>query len=161
MTDRQDPAPGRGGIGAVPPEPAPVEQGLSDEERTWGMFAHLFVFLGYIGLPFANWIGPAIPYFMYKDKSRFVRFHALQSFAFQCMVWILGSVLAVPIVLIGVFTAGIGWLLLFPVLVAAWIGTVVYVVILGLKANKGELAEYAVVGAWARQKVYQEDWKPV
>lgn len=162
MTDQQAPLPDRGGIASPPPVPPPLGDGApTSEERTWGMFAHLFVFLGYIGVPFANWIGPAIPYFMFKDKSRFVRFHALQSFAFQTMIWLMGAMLAIPIILFSLVTAGIGFLLLLPVLLVVWVLTVAYVIYLGVKANNGECVEYVIVGAWAKRKVYQEDWKPI
>jgi len=149
----------RGGIGPLPS--AGVDSSLAPDERNWGMLAHLLVFIGYLGVPFGNWIGPAIAYFMKKDQSRFVRFHALQAFAFQLLVWVLSAVVAVPLFVFTIVTGGLGMLLVLPFLGIVWLATTVYIVYMGIKASHGEQLMYVLVGAWVHRKVYQEDWKPL
>ena len=65
---------------SLPPQPL----GPGDE-RTWGMLSHLSVLLNLItgfGGPIAAIIDP-----IYKDRSRFVAYHALQSMIFQLIWW--------------------------------------------------------------------------
>ena len=54
----------------------------SAEERTWAMLAHLSVLLNLV-TGFLGGIAAIIIYFIYKDRSRFVAYHAMQSFIFQ------------------------------------------------------------------------------
>ncbi len=114
------------------------------DERLWALLAHLFGLLGYAVL-FGQYAGPFIVYLMYKDRSRFVAFHALQSLYFQLALLVVG--------LIGVFvaiiTCGIGAIPLALLPVAAFI----YVVVAALKAYDGRLFEYWLVGEWARRQV--------
>ncbi len=65
---------------------------VSDEERTWAMLAHLLTLVGYV-----VWIGaylvPLVIYLVYKDKSPFVAFHALQSLFFQLALLVVVAIL--------------------------------------------------------------------
>jgi uncharacterized protein len=77
----------------------------AQDERTWSIIAHLSVLLLIVGLmPF----GVLLVWLIYKDRSRKVRFHALQALWYQ-IVWIVILVIyallstALSIVVIGIF----------------------------------------------------------
>jgi len=118
--------------------------GVSQEERTWGMIAVLSPLVGYIiPIPFVNVIVPLVIYFMKRDTSRFVAFHALQTVYFSIAI-LVAVVICIPLCFMCV---GI------PLLVAVGIGSLVYLIIIAIKANNGEWAEFWLVGAWARKSV--------
>lgn len=143
-----------------PPAAAPSAQGgLTDDEKQWALFSHIFVLMGYL-IPLGNLIGPGIAYFVKKDQSKFVRFHAVQSFAFQAVLTILGIVLMIPFFILMVLTAG---LLVFamPCFILLGLAILVYVIYVGIQAQKGEFIKYPIVGEWAYKRVWEQDWKPV
>lgn len=91
------------------------------EDRTFALAAHLLAFIAPI-------IGPLVVYFIKKDSSRFVAYHALQATIFQLIAYIIGGA-----------TCGIGLLLMILSIMAA------------LKANKGEWDEpYPLIGSVGR-----------
>src|ERR687890_430362 len=75
------------------------------DERTWSIITHLSVLLELVGLmPF----GALLVWLLYKDRSRKVRFHALQALWYQ-IAWIVILVaytlvsLILSLVIIGIF----------------------------------------------------------
>jgi len=117
---------------------------VSQEERLWAMLAHLLSLVGY-AVALGQYIVPLVIYISYKDRSKFVAFHALQSLYFQLLVLV---VLGLTIVL-GFLTCGIG----FGLTTAVGIGALVYVLIAAIQTYDGRLFEYWLVGEWARRKV--------
>lgn len=112
------------------------------EENQWGMLSHILPLVATYVTGF-GWVVALIIYFAYKDKSRFVAFHALQSLYFHIamfVAWIIVIILC--FVIIGLF--------LIPVL--AIVG-ILLPILAGIAANKGELYEYPLVGKMARQSV--------
>ena len=102
--------------------PEPQLPSPSKDARTMAMLAHLLCL-------FTGFIGPLIIYLIKKDEDKFVAFHALQA-----LYWMLAIlVLSIP-------TCGL----------AAILG-IVFNIMLLIKANNGEWAEYPVVGAWAKK----------
>ncbi len=128
----------------------------TQDERTMALLAHILQLVGW-------WIGPLI-IFLVKRQSRFVSFHALQALLLQAVhialilfaffaffgggffFAVTSSVtggapplaaLFVPLMFLSF--AGIG--------ITIWVLAIVY----GIKASRGEWAEYPVVGKWARQ----------
>ncbi len=117
---------------------------ITQEEKLWAMLAHLAGLLGY-AVALGQYIGPLVIYLLYKDKSRFIAFHALQSLYFQ-----LGLLVATAIgIVIAILTCGIGAVLLGALGVVA----VIYVIIAAIRANQGDWFEYWLVGAWAKKSV--------
>ncbi len=130
--------------GSTPPPPygqmpAPPQAGMyagtlgpmaPQEERTWGMIAHLAPFAGgLIGLPF---VGALVVFLMYKDRSPFVRRHALESLNFQITLligWVVAGLLS--LVLIG--------LLMFPVL---FVAEIVFAIMAAAASSRGEAYRY-------------------
>lgn len=135
---------------SVPSQPAPLQPA---EERTWAMLAHLSVLLNLI-TGFLGAIAAIMLYFIYKNRSRLVAFHAMQSFIFQSIAWLgggilaglfigLGSAFAFLIIPILCLIPGFLFLLFIPI-------SVIYGVIGGVKVNNGEDFSYWQVGDWVR-----------
>jgi len=64
---------------------APVPLSVS-EERTWAMLAHLSVLVNL----FTGVLGPVVAlviYLVFLPRSKYVAYHAMQSFLFQLVVW--------------------------------------------------------------------------
>lgn len=134
----------------IPPKPAP---NTPSEQRTWAMLAHLSVLLNLV-TGFLGGIAAIIIYFAYKDRSRLVAYHAMQSFIFQTITWLgagmlsgffigFGSALAVFIIPLLCLIPGFLFLLLIPV-------SLIYGIIGGVKVNNGEDFRYWQIGDWVR-----------
>lgn len=105
----------------------PLPSGLTDEDRTWGMLAHISPFIGgLIGLPF---LGPLVVWLMYKDKSVFVADQAKESLNFQIAA------------LIAIVVCGVTCIL-SPLIVVVAIGAIIYQIIAAMEANKGVQYRY-------------------
>lgn len=110
------------------------------EERTWGMLAHLSVVLASVlSAGLLMFLGPLIVYLMYKDRSRFIRFHAAEALNGAIIAtvaaWILMIVaLILSFILIGLLLLPLVWLV--PALYF------VYAIIGAVKANNGEWWNY-------------------
>jgi uncharacterized Tic20 family protein len=133
----------------APPDVPPSEQPLDvrpednmpvvldNEERQWGMFAHLSALAGLLvgGLTF---IGPLVIWLIKKDESKFVDYHGKEALNFQLNILIYSLVL----VAISVATCGVGLIVTGPLLAALGIYAIVMPIIAGMKANEGKLYEY-------------------
>lgn len=117
---------------------------VSPDDRMWAMFAHLAGLLGY-ALLFGQIAGPLVIYVMYKEKSKFVAFHALQSLFLQVALFVIHMVLIV----LGPFTCGVTWVVNVILIVASF----VVIIIAAIKSYNGEMYEYTFVGPYARQQV--------
>lgn len=131
-------------------QPVPL---TPQEERTWAMLAHLSVLVNLATVL----LGPVISliiYLVYKDRSRFVAYHALQSTVFQLIVWIGGGLLAtVTWAVAGALTVILIGCLLYPVALLFTILpliALVYGVIGAIQTNQGQDFRYWLVGDWVR-----------
>jgi uncharacterized protein len=136
-----------------PPLSSPVPF-FPNQERTWAMIAHLSVLLN-LFTGFLGGIAAIIIYFVYKDRSRFVAYHAMQSFIFQSITWLgagligglligLGSAFAILIIPLLCLLPGFLILLAMP-------ASLIYGVIGGVKVNDGEDFRYWQIGDWVRE----------
>ena len=128
------------------------------DERSMAVLAHVLQLVG-------GWIAPLVIFFI-KRQSRFVSFHALQVLLLEG-VWLFLTIsimaaifiaMALGIILGGtssqhgppplIFFLGFGtfWL----GLAASWVVKVVLAIVYGIKASRGEWAEYPVLGRLAR-----------
>ncbi len=57
----------------------------TSDDKLWAMVAHLSSFV----FPF---LGSLALYLIFKDKGRFVKYHAVQSLVFQLVAWVIGGV---------------------------------------------------------------------
>ena len=134
--------------------PVPLSPG---DERTWAMLAHLSVLLNLV-TGFLGPVGALVIYFLYKDRSRYVAYHAMQSVVFQLLWW------AAPGVLIGAMWAATGILsavligllcipfaLVLTVVIALMpLAALVYGVWGALEAGQGKDFKYWLIGDWMR-----------
>lgn len=141
----------------VPPPASPVgvyNQPLSpSDERTWSMLSHLSVLLNLV-TGFLGPVGALVIYLVFRDRSRRVAYHALQSMVFQLVAWIGGGILATVLwIVAGALTAICIGVILYPLAIAASlipIGALVYGIIGGIKTSQGEDFKYWLVGDWVR-----------
>ena len=141
-----------------PSVPVAGEAATTSDERTMAVLANVLQLIG-------GWIAPLIIFFL-KRESRFITFHALQVLLFQiaCLLlemfgvggWFIAMALGLSFgvfppqgskapPLIFVFFALV--MLSFFVL---WILKLLLAVIYGIKAGRGEWAEYPLFGKLAR-----------
>jgi uncharacterized protein len=115
---------------------------VTRDDKLWATAAHAAGVAGYIfGL--GQYIAPLVLFLVFRQKSKFVAFHALQSLFFQLMIGVGFAISG----LLSHFWVGF---LLVPVVVIA---AVVYPIFIGRRAFVGEWAEYWLVGRWARDIV--------
>ena len=124
----QPPLPPGGGppTGGQPGQP-PL---APDQERLWGMLAHLLSFVAaYLALGF---VAPLVVLLVFGPRSAYVRAHAVESLNFN-LSWLLYAVIGgiLLIVAIGLF-----------ILIALGIAYVVLIVIASIRANNGEFVRY-------------------
>jgi uncharacterized membrane protein len=132
---------------------------VTSDERTMGTLAHVLQLVG-------GWIAPLVV-FLVKRNSRFVSFHALQALLLQALYFLL------MMVLMGAFfafaVAGVafhhpaaqnnsmppGFIVLFPLIwlgiMGWWVFILIVAIVYGIKAGRGEWAEYPLLGRLARR----------
>jgi len=136
-----------------PPTYQPLPLSPSDE-RTWAMLAHLSVLVNL----FTAFLGPIaalVIYLVYKDRSRYVAYQALQSFVFQLIGWVGGGALTVLAWTVSgalVAVVGLGCLLMpcASIISLIPVATLVYGVIGGIQCSQGQDFRYWLVGDWLR-----------
>jgi uncharacterized Tic20 family protein len=127
-------------------EEAMGQPNVTDEERLWAMLAHLLALLGYV-VWLGAYIAPLVIYLVYKDKSQFVAFHALQSLFFQLALLVVAAICALLAITIVLACIAI------PLALVVSVGALAYIIVAAVRAYNGELFEYWLVGKWARQIV--------
>jgi uncharacterized Tic20 family protein len=106
---------------------------LSQDERNWGMFAHLSALLGFvIPIPFSSIIGPLVIWLVKKDEMPFVDEQGKEALNFQITMAI-GSVICIAL-----FLVVIGVFLLFLLVIFDLIMTIIATV----EASKGTRYRY-------------------
>ena len=151
-----DPAPPSGMPPAPPTPPAPL---ADSEARTLAMLAHLSVLLNLV-TGFLGVIVPLVIYLIYKDRSRFVGYQALQSFVFQLIWWAGGGLLIAAVwAVTGVLSTFLVGLLCVPfaliITVVAGlmpIVALVYGVYGAIEANAGKDFRYWLIGDWVASR---------
>jgi uncharacterized protein len=146
---------------AVPPTPVapyipPQTMGPGDE-RTWAMVSHMSVLLNLV-TGFAGPIAALIIYLAYKDRSRIVAYHAMQSMIFQLIWWYGGGLLigamwavvgALSAILIGVVLIPLA-LPMTCLLALLPIGALIYGIVGAVQTSQGQDFKYWLVGDWVR-----------
>lgn len=124
--------------GAAPPPPPP-ETGagsapLTKDDTTWATIAHLAGFVGFVGVPLGNLLGPLVVWLVKRNESGFVDEAGKEAVNFQITMTIAGLIAALLIfVVIG--------LLLLPVLL---IVDIVFMIMAAVKTSNGEQYRYPV-----------------
>lgn len=115
---------------------------LTPDERLWAMLVHLFAMLGYMVAMVGQYIAPLVIYLVYRERSRFVAFHALQALYFQLAL----LVLWVIVFILTFITCGLGAIFAVVPIVL----NLVFELIAAIRANNGEWYELPLVGTMAR-----------
>lgn len=129
----------------------------TSEERSWATIAHLSIllslFTGMLGI-----IVAFIIYLVYKDKSRYIAYHAAQSAIFQLIVLIGGGFLITTawLVTIPLLFILVGLLLLPFTIIISMLPTasLIYGVIAAIETSSGKDFKYWLIGDWMRD-IYQ------
>jgi len=113
------------------PESSLLPAAPTQDERTWGMLAHLTAFAGLI-IPFGNVFGPLVVWLMKRDQSAFVAEQGKESLNFNITV-LIGALVcgALVFVLIGILLG-----------VALFIFWLAMTLIAGIKAGEGHRYRY-------------------
>jgi len=127
------------------------------EERTWAMLANLSVLLNLV-TGFLGALAALIIYLVFRDRSRYVAYHALQSFLFQLIFWgAPGLILALVWGLTGVLSMVLVGLLCIPVacvftplILLMPVVSLVYGVVAAIQTSQGRDFKYWLVGKWVR-----------
>lgn len=138
--------------------PSPPAFSPTSEEKNWAMLAHLSVLVNLV----TGILGPvaaAIIYFAYRDRSRYIAYHALQSLVLQLIVWVGGGVLIggawavtgiLSIFIIGICLVPFAILISFIPVVAP-----VYGIVAAIKTSQGDDFKYWLIGDWVRGTLTQ------
>ena len=95
----------------------------SGDDKTFGLLAHLSVYV-------STFIGPLVVWLLFKEKSKFIAYHAMQALALQ-----------VAGLILGVIVSGIS-------LVTCGVGSVLYLALIPLM----------FVPLWGAWKAYSGEW---
>jgi uncharacterized Tic20 family protein len=121
------PPPGGGPPAGGPPGGPPLSP---DQERLWGMLAHLLSFVAaYLALGF---VAPLVVLLVFGPRSAYVRANAVESLNFN-LSWLLYAIVAGILLIVG-----IGLL----ILIALGIAYVVLVIMASVRANNGQFFRY-------------------
>lgn len=114
-----------------PPEPAQTPN-TDKTVNTWAMACHLGAFVGLIGIPFGNILGPLVFWMIKKDEHPFIDENGKASLNFQISVSIYMLVaLVLTLVIIGI-----------PLVIGLIIFNYIFVIIASVNASKGLPTKY-------------------
>ena len=134
---RQLPPPGSGGY---------ERGGIPEEARNWALGAHLGgLVLGLASAAVFGFIVPLLVWLLKRDEHPFVEHHAKESLNFQLTVLtavVAAFILAIPAVIVGVLTLGVGLVVAGLILFAGLVLWFVLPVIASVKAANGEGYRY-------------------
>jgi len=107
-------------------EPNPVTDVPTQDERTWGMLAHLTAFSGFL-IPLGNIIAPLVVWLVKRDQSQFVADQGKEALNFNISVLLAGVICAALVfVLIGILLG-----------VALFFYWLAMTIVAGIKASEG------------------------
>jgi uncharacterized Tic20 family protein len=145
----------------IPPVPPvsynPPQNMAPGDERTWGMLAHLSTLLNLV-TGFGGPIAALIIYIVYKDRSRFVAYHALQAMVFQLIWWFGGGVLiggmwaivgALSALIVGIVLIPVA-IVFTPILALMPVGALIYGIVGAVQVSQGKDFKYWLAGDWVR-----------
>ena len=135
----------------APSLPPPLS---SSDERTWAMLAHLSILANMV-TGFLGVIAALVIYLVYKDRSRYIAYQALQSLVFQMIWWVGGGALAgISWVVSGILAAILIGCLLVPIALIISlvpIAALCYGVIGAIQCSQGQDFRYWLIGDWLKE----------
>jgi uncharacterized Tic20 family protein len=138
-----------------PQPPTPL---TPSDERTWAMLAHLSVLLNLVTAVLGT-VAALVIYLVFKDRSKYVAYQAMQSFVMQLIFWVGGGLLvAVSWFLSSLLVAVFIGILCIPfacILSFLPLAGVVYGIVGGVQCSQGQDFKYWLVGDWVRTILHQ------
>jgi uncharacterized Tic20 family protein len=114
-------------------EPNPVAGVPTQDERTWGMLAHLTAFSGFL-IPLGSVIAPLVVWLVKRDQSEFVADQGKEALNFNISVLLAGVVCGILVwIFIGILLG-----------VALFIFWLAMTIIAGIKASEGIRYRYPI-----------------
>jgi uncharacterized Tic20 family protein len=117
------------------------------------MLAHLSVLINLVTAFFGP-ITALVIYLVYKDRSKYVAYQALQSLIFQAIWWIGGGILAgIAWAVSGLLATVLIGCLCMPVALIislAPVAALVYGIVGAIQCNAGQDFKYWLIGDWVR-----------
>lgn len=114
----------------------------SSDSRLWATLAQAAVAVGHVvSWGFLGWVGPLVIFLVYKDRDRFVRFHAAEALNGAIAVFAIQLVLTIAITILTFITFGIASIL-YPLVGLPALLQLVFSIIGAVKANHGEYWTY-------------------
>jgi uncharacterized protein len=107
-------------------EPNPVAGAPTQDERTWGMLAHLTAFSGFL-IPLGSVLAPLIVWLVKRDQSEFVADQGKEALNFNISVLLAGIVCGILVAIYIGILLGVG-------LFVFWLAMTI---IAGIKASEG------------------------
>lgn len=125
----------------------------ASEERTWAMLVHLSVLINL----FTGVLGPVVAliiYLIFLPRSKYVAYHAMQSFLFQLVIWygigvMWGIVGMLSAIVVGVVLIPFACVLTPFFLIGMAIAPI-YGIVGAVQTSQGQDFKYWMVGDWAR-----------
>ena len=126
----------------IDPAASGATSGVPAEERQWAMFAHLSALAGgLLTSALGGWgffLGPLVIWLMKKETMPFVADQAKEALNFNITV----SAAMLVLLVLGVVTLGLGFLIAGPLMLIIGIAALVFIVIAAMKANDGVAYRY-------------------
>jgi len=119
----------------------------TEHERMLAMLAHLLGVVGWATGGIVSIVGPLVLYYVKRDDSRFVAFHALQTVFFQLAAIGAGGILAVGSLCI------VTLIVTIPGMILLFLGMLAYGVLGCIAGYQGVWSRYPLVGTWALEHV--------
>ena len=142
----------------VYPPSQPAAPLSPSDERTWAMLAHMSVLLNLVTAVLGT-VAALVIYLVFKDRSKYVAYQAMQSFVMQLIFLIGGGILvAVSWFLSSILIAVIIGILCIPfacILSFLPLAGVVYGIVGGVHTSHGQDFKYWLVGDWVRNILHQ------
>lgn len=115
-------------------------------ERTWGVAPQALAVIAHVvSMGLLTWVPGLIVHWLWRGRSRFVAFHALQSLYLSIALGIVGT--------IGFLLSTIGLGLIgYPIMFINFIAGAILWISGAVHASRGETFEYPILGAIARRK---------
>ena len=139
----------------ISPQPQPLSP---SDERTWAMLAHLSVLLNLV-TGFLGVVAALAIYLLYKDRSRYVAYQAMQAFLFQLIWWFGGGILTgIAWAITGVLSMALIGLIFIPlacVISLLPVASLFYGIVGAVQCNNGQDFRYWLIGNWVRGELTQ------
>lgn len=114
---------------------------LTDDEKTWAIFAHLGL-LGHLVLPVVSILIPLVIWMTKRASSSFVDDHGREALNFQITLLIYAIGLPLIAGVLGAITCGVGLILMIPAVVGPYVLGLVGMILAAVAANRGEFYRY-------------------